>query len=51
MIETLIRWPDQSLEPTPVDAGSSAVPPSFHFGVTSAVGVAVWCGSVLGDGE
>ena len=48
MIETLIEWTDTSLEPTPVDAGSSAVPPSSHFGATSAVGVASLVGSVPG---
>ena len=48
MIETLIKWRDTVLRPAPVDTGSSAVPPSFHFGATSTVGVVVWHGSVRG---
>ena len=48
MIKILIEWPDTSLEPTPVAAGSFAVPPSSHFGATSAVGVASLVGSVPG---
>ena len=48
MIETLIEWPDRSLESAPVAAGSFAVPPSSHFGATSAVGVASLVGSVPG---